>query len=176
MPDVKPHVEHSDVAHGLLSSEELARLLLRSTGEGVYGIDTQGNCTFANPACLKLLGFENDSDVMGKQMHVLVHHTLPNGDPYPVAECNIYRALQECEGTHIDNEVMWRPDGSSFPAEYWSFPMIHDDELVGCVVTFVDITERRQAEEELRHSEELVRQLLNSTGEANPCLTTFTRV
>ena len=110
MPDVSPHVEHSDVAHGLLSSEELARLLLRSTGEGVYGIDTQGNCTFANPACLKLLGFENDSDLMGKQMHVLVHHTLPNGDPYPVAECNIYRALQECEGTHIDNEVMWRPD------------------------------------------------------------------
>ena len=92
---------------------------------------------------------------MGKNMHVLVHHTLPNGDPYPVQECNIYRALQECEGTHIDDEVMWRPDGSSFYAEYWSFPMTHGDEMLGCVVTFVDITERRQAEEELRSSEKM---------------------
>ena len=158
-------IAHSAVAQGMVGGEELALLLLNSTGEGIYGIDTQGNCTFANPACLNLLGFNSDTELLGENMHRLVHHTRANGEAYPVEDCNIYRALLECNGTHIDDEVMWHSNGSSFPAEYWSYPMIHDDELVGCVVTFVDITARHEAEEELRHSEELVRLLLNSTGE-----------
>ncbi len=133
----------------------MVRLLLNSTGEGIYGIDSQGNCTFANPACLELLGFNSDTDLLGKNMHALVHHTRANGDGYPVEECNIYRALQEREGTHIDDEVMWRGDGSSFPAEYWSYPVVRDGDLLGCAVTFVDISERRRAEEELRQSEKM---------------------
>ena len=136
-------------------SEELVRLLLNSTGEGIYGIDSHGNCTFANPACLKLLGFNSDADLLGEHMHTLVHHTRANGEPYPVQECNIYRALQERKGTHVDDELMWCSDGVSFPAEYWSYPVERDGELVGCVVTFVDISERRKAEEDLRQSEEL---------------------
>ena len=148
-----------------LETAELADLLLSSTGEGIYGIDLNGCCTFANPACLELLGFESDAEVMGKNMHDLVHHTRPNGEPYPVTECQIYLALQIREGTHVDIENMWRIDGTCFPAEYWSFPMIHDGELVGCVVTFVDITARKQVEEALKESEELTRLLLRSTGE-----------
>ncbi len=147
------------------SSEELASLLLNSTGEGIYGIDLDGNCTFANPACLKLLGFDEDSDILGKQMHKLVHHTLENGEPYAVEECRIYQALRDCEGTHVDDEVMWCSDGTAFPAEYWSYPIIRDGELAGCVVTFVDITERRKAEDELKAKESMVSSLLASTGE-----------
>ena len=147
------------------SSDELARLLLASTGEGIYGIDLEGNCTFANPACLKLLGFEDDSDVLGKQMHKLVHHTLENGAPFAVEECRIYQALRDCEGTHADDEVMWCSDGTAFPAEYWSYPIIRQGELAGCVVTFVDITERRRAQDELRAKESMVSSLLASTGE-----------
>jgi PAS domain S-box-containing protein len=115
----------------------------------------QGNCTFANPACARLLGFETAEELLGKQMHELVHHTRPNGEPYPVEECQIYRAFREHEGTHVDDEVMFCSDGKPFPAEYWSYPVEHDGELVGCVVTFVDITERRRVEEEMRQTEKM---------------------
>jgi two-component system CheB/CheR fusion protein len=72
--------------------EQLAQLLLDSSGEGIYGIDLDGNCTFANPACLEILGFDSDAELLGVNMHDLVHHTLPNGDPYPMTDCQIYRA------------------------------------------------------------------------------------
>lgn len=152
--------------------EQLAQLLLNSTGEGIYGIDLEGCCTFANPACLRILGFESDSEILGKNMHDLVHHTLPNGDPYPMTECQIYRAFRQGEGVHVDTEVLWRTDGTSFDAEYWSYPIHQDGELVGSVLTFTDISERKWAERErkratrkLRESEAQVRLLLNSTGE-----------
>jgi len=145
--------------------QEFADLLLNSTGEGIYGVDLDGNCTFANPACLRILGLESDDDLLGRNMHELVHHTLPNGDPYPMTECQIYLAFREGRGVNVDNEVMWRADGSSFPAEYWSYPMEQDGETIGSVLTFVDITERKRAEKRLRESEERTRLLLNSTGE-----------
>jgi len=131
-------------------SGELAELLLNSTGEGIYGVDLAGNCTFANPACLRLLGFDSDSDLLGRNMHELVHHTLPNGDPYPMEECQIYKAFRQGDGIHVDNEVMWRADGSSFYAEYWSYPMEKAGQIVGSVLTFMDISDRRQLEAKLR--------------------------
>jgi PAS domain S-box-containing protein len=139
----------------LREADDLVRLLLNSTGEGMYGVDLAGNCTFANPACATLLGFEAPEVLLGKQMHELVHHTRPNGTPYPVEECRIYQAFRQRKGTHVDDEVMFRADGASFPAEYWSYPVERDGALVGCVVTFVDITERRRVEEELRQTEKM---------------------
>ncbi|MFV9673183.1 MAG: PAS domain-containing protein, partial [Acidimicrobiia bacterium] len=73
----------------------LARLLLDSTGEGIYGVDLDGNCTFANPASLRILGFDSADELLGRNMHDLVHHTLPSGDPYPMSECKIYLAFRE---------------------------------------------------------------------------------
>jgi PAS domain S-box-containing protein len=148
-----------------VASEELVRLLLRSTGEGIYGIDLNGSCTFANPACVRILGFDSAEELLGQHMHNLVHHSRADGTPYPERECRIYRAFREGEGTHVDDEVMFRKDGSSFAAEYWSYPMKKDGELVGCVLTFVDITDRKKVEAELVESNELVRLLLDSTGE-----------
>jgi PAS domain S-box-containing protein len=130
-------------------ADELTRLLLASTGEGIYGVDLDGICTFANPACLKMLGYSDASDLLGREMHDLVHHTRPDGTHYPREECRIYLALSEEKGVHTDDEVLWRKDGSSFAAEYWSYPMIMDGGLVGSVLTFLDITERRAFEEEL---------------------------
>jgi len=137
------------------ADDDLVRLLLNSTGEGIYGVDLAGNCTFANPACARLLGFASVEALLGRQMHELVHHTHANGAHYPVEECRIYRAFREHKGTHVDDEVMFRADGTPFPTEYWSYPVERDGELVGCVVTFVDITERRRAEEELRQTEKM---------------------
>ena len=114
-----------------------------------------GNCTLANPSCLKLLGFESDADVLGKHMHDLVHHTRPNGDPYPVQECRIYQAFLKGEGTHVTDEIMSCADGTNFPAKYWSYPLEHDGEMVGCVVTFVDITERLKQDEDLRLTDKM---------------------
>ncbi len=155
----------TELTDSLGTGQELVSLLLNSTGEGIYGTDLNGNCIFANPACLQLLGFESDDDVLGRHMHDLVHHTRPSGEAYPVEECRIYRAFREHEGTHVEDEVMWCADGSSFPAEYWSYPVERDGELIGCVVTFTDISERLKVQERLRQQEELVRSLLDSTGE-----------
>ena len=141
-------------------SDGLAQLLLNSTGEGIYGVDMQGNCTFANPACVRLLGFDGDGDLLGRNMHELVHHTRPNGDPYPMEECRIYRAFREGKGVHVEDEVMWSRDGSSYPAEYWSYPMEREGELIGCVLTFVDITERKQLEVKLRVEHDRAERLL----------------
>ena len=143
----------------------LARLLLNSTGEGIYGVDLDGNCTFANPACARLLGYDSADELLGRNMHDLVHHTRPNGEPYPMEECQIYKAFRERKSVHVDDELMFAADGSSFPAEYWSYPVEEDGRLIGSVLTFVDITPRRRIEHRLRESEEQVRLLLNSTGE-----------
>jgi PAS domain S-box-containing protein len=129
--------------------DELANLLLQSTAEGVYGIDLNGNAIFVNPACVRILGFSSDEELMGQHMHNLVHHTRPNGSYYPAEECQIYQALRDQKGINVDSEVMFRADGSSFPVEYWSYPMIKDGELVGAVVAFVDITERLQLQNDI---------------------------
>ena len=134
----------------LQDSEERVRLLLDSTAESIYGIDLEGNCTFANRACLQILGNENAEDLLGKNMHDVMHHTRADGSPYPVTECNIFQAFRRGEAAHVEDEVLWRADGTSFPAEYWSYPIRKGSELVGAVVTFLDITERKRAEEEQR--------------------------
>jgi PAS domain S-box-containing protein len=148
-----------------VAQDELVRLLMDSTGEGIYGVDLDGNCNFANEACSRILGFATTEELLGRHMHDLVHHTRPNGEHYPVEECRIYQAFRDHKGTHVDDEMMFKADGAPFPAEYWSYPVEREGELVGCVLTFVDITERRQVEEKLRGANELVRLLLDSSGE-----------
>lgn len=85
----------------LLQSEERIRLLLDSTAEGIYGLDLEGNCTFANKMCLKLTGYQDVDELIGKNMHELIHHTHNDGSPYPVEKCHIYRAFKEGRGTHV---------------------------------------------------------------------------
>ncbi len=135
--------------------EQLAhynRLLLQSTGEGIYGIDLNGNCTFINQAGGRMLNVEPE-EVMGRNMHMVTHHTYADGSPYPMEECPIYKAFKRGVSCRIDNEVFWRADHTSFPVEYSSFPILEEDLLHGAVVTFADITERKQTEEALRDSE-----------------------
>lgn len=130
--------------------EERIRLLLDSTAEAIYGIDLNGLCTFCNPACARILGYESPASLIGRQMHPLVHHTKADGSPYPAEQSSIYDAMRHRIEAHVDDEVLWRADGTSFPAEYWSHPIIRGDEVLGAVVTFLDITERRQAESEIQ--------------------------
>ncbi len=129
--------------------ESQINLLLNSTAEGIYGIDVNGNCTLINQSALQLLGFTDKSEVIGQNMHYLIHHTKENGTICELDECRIYKAFIEGEGTHSDLEVLWRTDGTSFSAEYFSYPIRQNSEVLGTVVTFWDITERKKASEEL---------------------------
>ena len=146
----------------LHDSEAKYLLLLNSTAEAIYGIDLKGNCTFCNAACVNLLGYSAPEDLLGKNVHALIHHTRPHGGYYPESECEIYAAVRKGRPGHVACEVLWRADGTSFPAEYWSYPMYKAGELVGGVVTFLDISERKQAEESLRTSEEKYRKLFEN--------------
>jgi len=151
--------ERQQAEEEVQSSNELVRLVLDSVPEAVYGIDLRGNCTFCNPSCLRLLGYQNPAELYGKNMHDLMHHTRPDGTPYPVEECHIYEAFHLGHGTHVDNEVLWRRDGTNFAAEYWSQPILRKKNKIGAVVTFVNITERKRDEEAIRDSERRYRLL-----------------
>jgi len=99
-------------------------------------------------------------------MHALIHHSRADGSFYPIEKCHIYRSFKKQQGVHIDNEVLWREDGSHFPAEYWSHPIFKKHECVGAVVTFFDITERLEAQKKLQERERGLAMTLNSIGDA----------
>ena len=133
----------------LRRSEDQLRLILDSTAEAIYGTDLAGNCTFCNTACVCLLGYAHPDDLIGKNMHTQIHYRHKNGAPFPETECPIYQALWKEEGIHMDDEVFWRADGSCFPVEYWAYPQFRNGEIVGAVATFMDITDRIQAQEKV---------------------------
>jgi two-component system CheB/CheR fusion protein len=130
--------------------EERIRLLLDSTAEAIYGIDLSGICIFCNASCARFLGYDSPTALIGRQMHPLIHHTKPDGSAHAPEQSAIYQTMRYREGAHVDDEVLWRADGTSFPAEYWSHPILRNTEVIGAVVTFVDITDRRRAEQEVQ--------------------------
>ena len=140
--------------HRLAEEEEHIRLLMESTAEAIYGVDLAGACTFCNPAFLRLMRYESRKAVLGKNIHNLVHHTLPNGQPYPPEECPLVYALLNGKRLHTPDELLWRGDGTSLAVEMWSYPVINEGELRGSVVTFLDVTERKRAEQALHQAKE----------------------
>lgn len=127
-------IDNARLFHKLGSEEARLRMVLESASEAIYGIDNEGYCTFANAACLRMLGYASETDLIGKQMHATVHHTRADGSPYPLTECRAHRAIHEGHEGHTDREVYWRRDGSSFPIEYWTHPQLHDNQVVGAVI------------------------------------------
>ena len=152
--------ERKKAEEALQLSEERARLILDSASEGIFGCDSHGTCLFCNPAAASLLGYDDPHELLGKNMHALEHHTRKDGTAFPIEECPIYIGFRENLGVHIDNDIFWKKDGNSFPVEYWSHPLVREGTTVGAVVTFLDISERRNAEEVLRASEQRKRTLL----------------
>jgi formate hydrogenlyase transcriptional activator len=152
--------ERKSAEEALRKSEERARLILDSAAEGIFGCDPDGTCLFCNPAAMRLLGYDDPSELLGKNMHALEHHSRADGRPYPIEDCPIYIGFKKGQGVHRHDEVFWRRDGTCFPVEFWSHPVFRESKTLGAVITFVDITERKQAEEALRRSEQLKRSLL----------------
>ena len=143
---VQDITERKRADEALRESEEKLRLILESTAEAIYGSDCQGRCTFCNPACLRLLGYERVDELLGKDMHRLMHHTRLDGIPFPVEQCPIFQTTRSGQGAHVDDQVLWRANGTSFPAEFWCYPQWKGQEVVGTVVAFFDITARKLAD------------------------------
>src|SRR5215203_189312 len=145
-----------DVTERKKVEEALERLshqhekVLEAAGEGIFGLDLHGNVTFVNPAASDMTGWSTQ-DLLGRPVHNLLHHTKPDGAPYLREQCPIYAALEDGATHSRDVEVFWRKDGTSFPVEYTSTPILEDGEIVGAVVTFRDITERKALEQQLHH-------------------------
>ncbi len=139
--------------------------LIESTGDGIYGLDLDGRCVFINRAGAQLLGYE-PAEVLGRNMHELMHHSRPDGAHYAVEDCPIYRAFREGRSCRLDQDFLWRRDGTGFAAEYSSYPVFEEGRIAGAVVTFVDISERRRAQDALRRAhEELEQRVAERTAE-----------
>jgi PAS domain S-box-containing protein len=135
-------------------TEEL-RLLLQSAGEGMFGVDAAGRVTFVNPVASNLLGF-TEEDMIGQEVHGLIHHSHEDGSDYHKEDCPIFATWTLGIQNSATDEVLWHKDGRSFPVEYTSTPILKDGKVSGAVVTFRDITERKQTEKELKeHMDEL---------------------
>ena len=124
-------------------------LLLNSTAEGIYGVDLNSNCTFANKSCVNILGYNSEKDFLGKNMHNLIHHSYEDKTFMDVNSCKISQAIIKGEGIYADDEVFWGKDGTCFPVEYYSYPQVKNGEIVGAVITFTNITERKAIKEQL---------------------------
>lgn len=127
------------------------QMILSAAGEGIYGLNADGITTFVNPAAEAMLGWRAD-ELVGKEMHALIHHTRHDGSHYPNAHCPIYNAFRDGMVNTVDDEVFWRKDGKPLRVEYTSTPIVDDGAVVGAVIVFRDIAERKQQEETLRHA------------------------
>ncbi|MDO8344067.1 MAG: sigma 54-interacting transcriptional regulator [Cellvibrio sp.] len=164
------HTDHQHSAIPAISQvfQEFAQqnqLLLNAAGEGIYGVDAEGRATFVNPAAERILGWKAD-ELLGKNIHLAIHHSHTDGSDYCVQDCPIFAAFRDGTVRRVDDEVFWCCDGHAVPVEYTSTPVYDQDKLMGAVVIFRDVSERKSAEarlhstmEELRDALEQVKQL-----------------
>jgi diguanylate cyclase (GGDEF)-like protein/PAS domain S-box-containing protein len=138
------------VEQAVAEKEAEVNLILNSTAEAIFGVDLDCNCTFVNRACLEMLGYSAAEELLGRPIHDLIHHSHGDGRPYPAHECPALPGSSPREMRHVDDEVFWRRDGTFLPVEYWSHPILRQGRLDGAVVTFIDISQRIAAHEELR--------------------------
>jgi len=135
------------------SAQEEYRLLqlLDSAAEAIYSIDAQGACTFCNSSCLKLLRYGSRDDLLGTNIHRKIHYSLPDGTPLIPEECPILQAIAQGRTMEGGEEVFWRADGTPLAVEYRAYPQIRDGKIIGGIVTFLDTTERKKRDEEIRY-------------------------
>lgn len=139
----------AEMTQSLRDSHEALQRVLNSVAEGIYGVDTDGRCTFINASGLSMLGFADAAELVGKNIHMKIHHSRADGSNYPAGECRMYQAFMKKQDVRVDDEVFWRKDGTAFPVEYWSHTIVKDGEVQGAVATFFDITERKHSEHQI---------------------------
>ena len=143
----------SVLSRSLVRSEELSRLILESAGEGILGLDAEGRITFLNPAAARMLGYPGNV-LLGAPLHERVHHSRLDGAPHPAEACAIRQTLRDGRPRESGDEAFWRQDGTPLPVAYTVTPIRGEGGIGGGVVTFNDVTARRQVEHELRRAKE----------------------
>jgi PAS domain S-box-containing protein len=156
--------ERKKAAQTLEHLQHQHTLILTQAGEGIYGVDEQGNTTFVNSSAATMLGYRVE-ELLGCHMHDVLHHTRADGTPYPVKACPIYAAIQDGLVHRVVDEVFWRKDGTAFPVEYVSTPITEAERVVGAVIVFRDITTRKQAESALKASEERLEMVIQGSND-----------
>ena len=157
----------TDINDRKLAEEKLKRaerqneLILNCADEGIYGIDMKERFSFVNPAAARRLGY-NAEELIGKPCHALIHHTRQDGNPFPKEECLIHRVLTDGIGFRETDHVFWRKDGSFFPVEYTCTSIMEEGRIRGAVVAFMNIGERKKAEDALKQSEERMRLIIEA--------------
>jgi diguanylate cyclase (GGDEF)-like protein/PAS domain S-box-containing protein len=135
----------------LEESEDRLRLILDSTAEAIYGLDHHGRCTFCNASALQLLGYESEAALLGRNMHEAIHHRREDGTPFNEMDCPITRAFLDKVGVHVPEDVFWRADGTAIEVAYHAYPQQRDGEVVGVVVSFIDISQSKQAQARIQY-------------------------
>ncbi|MDQ2892028.1 MAG: PAS domain-containing protein [Pseudomonadota bacterium] len=157
--------ERVHAERALRDSDAYTRLLLDSTSEGFYAVDRDGVTTLCNEAFVRMLGFRSKEEAIGHTLHEVVHHAHPDGSPYAASDCPIYLAASAGKAAFVSGELFFRTDGSSFPVEYRAEPVLRDGSVAGAICTFVDISERQQAQIDLAEQARVLA-TLNRTGAA----------
>jgi two-component system, OmpR family, sensor histidine kinase VicK len=138
-----------DITEQTQAEDELTALtrqhqsILDSVGDGIWGVDTEGRVTFINRSGAEMLGYA-PQELLGKNMHELVHYSHPDGSPYPAEECPLTGSVTRETPLHVNDDVFWRKDGTSLPVEYVACPLVENGRADGVVVAFTDVTERRR--------------------------------
>ena len=145
------------------------QLILNAAGEGIYGVDAKGCTTFVNPVAVKFLGW-TANELVGKEIHPIIHHSHAHGDDYEKVNCPIYAAFKDGAVHRVTDEVFWRKDGTSMPVEYTSTPIKDNGVLVGAVVVFRDVTQRKKAQQSLLEALAEVETLKQKLEEENAYL------
>lgn len=149
---VRERTKEYETANRLLANEkEQIQQIMDATGEGIYGIDEKGTCTMCNRSALDMLGYSGRDELLGRNMHEMIHYAKADGSILEQSECRICKAIHEGEPVHAEDEVFRRSGGTPFPVEYYASPLFEQGEVIGAVVSFYDITERKQNEERIRH-------------------------
>ncbi|MCV6598052.1 MAG: sigma 54-interacting transcriptional regulator [Mangrovicoccus sp.] len=149
--------------------ERRNQLILNAAGEGIYGVNADGKTTFVNRAAQEMLGWTT-ADLLGKDIHSMIHHHHLSGEPYHAHDCPIYRSFRFEQVNRIEDEVFWRKDGKPIRVEYVSTPIYDQQILAGAVVIFRDITERKENERKLKDALQEVAALRDRLEEENAYL------
>jgi PAS domain S-box-containing protein len=146
------------------ANNAFVRQLLDSTDQGFYSIDLDGRVTLCNAAFLRMLGFLDEKEILGRELHGVIQHSHPDGRAYALTESPLYRAAREGLTSHVDDEVFFRRDGSSFPVAYQAHPVWLEGQLQGALCTFVDLTEHQRGMQALLWSENRLTAIFNQAS------------
>jgi PAS domain S-box-containing protein len=126
----------------LEAAEQKSRMILEASGNGLYGIDTRGTLIFINPVGAALLGYAPEA-LIGRPVHATLHHSHADGSPFPDHACPMLAALREGLAVRNEDDLFWHADGTPLPVASATQPMIKDGAIIGAVVNFVDLRQRK---------------------------------